>query len=295
MNLIRRVVLLAFGLALSGCGGGGGGGGAGSVVLTGVVRWLPSAGAPQPSATVQVDSTTVSTNAGDGSFQLTAPSGASSLLVVHQPPSGSAVSFRFDFPPAMLATTDVGDLWIGPAKVHLAGQTLSAADDSPIEGATIEFAGKRTTTGADGRFTLVDVAYDEASLATFTSINGRASRAGFVTRTFAPVTGAVGGVVTIDPLYLPPDTGGTPPASPFNLVGTISPAAQAPGTVVTLWRGGAPIRQITVGSDRQYGFWVTSGSYQVRFANPGNGLGADPVDVTINDPSQVVRRDVTLR
>lgn len=295
MNLFRFLVLLAMVAGLWGCGGGGGGGGGGSVVLTGVVRWLPTAGPPQPGATVQVDSSTVVTNAGDGSFQIAAPSGTSSLIVVHQPPSGSSVSFRFDFAPAALATTDVGDLWIGPAKVQVAGQTLSAADDSPIDGATIEFAGKRTTTGADGRFTLVDVAYDDASLATFTSINGRASRAGFVTRTFAATSGAVGGVVTIDPLYMPPDTGGTPPASPFNLVGTISPAAQAPGTVVTLWRGGAPIRQTMVGSDRQFGFWVTAGAYELRFANPGNGLGADPVSVTITDPALVVRRDVTLR
>jgi hypothetical protein len=295
MRLIPVLLALAVGGLLAGCGGGGIGGGAPNVTLTGVVRWLPTAGPPEPNATVQAGAATAATRAEDGSFQISVPSGTSSVLVVHQPPAGEAVSFRFDFPAATLNPTDVGDLWIGPAKVRVAGRTLSAADDSPVVGALIEFAGKRAVTGADGRFTLTDVAYDAGSLATFTSVVGRASRTGFITRTFSPVSGEAGGVVTLDTIFMPPDSGGQPPGTPFNLLGTVSPSAQAPGTVVTLTRAGAPVRRMTVGPDRQYGFWVTAGAHQLQFVNQAHGLGAGPIDVTITDPSRILRLDVTLR
>jgi hypothetical protein len=249
---------------------------------------------PVPPATVQIDPAATQT-ASDGSFSFDAPQGATSLLAVYQKtPSDTPISFRFDIP-ALNGTTDLGDLYIGPEKVLVQGRVLSAADSSPIAGAVISFAGRKTSSGADGRFSLQDVAYSSANNTGFLGIQGRVTATGFFAKNFAPTQGASGGVVTLDDIQLTPETGGTPPPPPYNIFGTVSPSAFAPGTVVKLFLGGNEVREYTVGSDGKYGFFVVAGTYVIKFNNPTNGKSAPDQNVTLNAANEVVQRDVTLQ
>lgn len=293
-NLLLLIVGVLFASLLASCGGGGGGGGQAFVSVTGTVLWLPTAAAPSPSALVQIGGNSVSTNAGDGSFVLSAPTGATSVVVLYQSSASAVYSFRFEFP-ALTENNDLGELVIGPEKVAVVGNVYSSADGSPVRGAKVTFGGRIGLTDSTGRFSLADVAYDSNNVAQFLALEGRASADGFFSRTFYPTTPAVSNVVTIDDVLLPSDSGTDPPALPANIEGFVSPSASAAGTVVTLLQAGVPVRRFTVGTSRYYGFWVVPGTYTLAFANPTNGLSAPDETVVLAATNQIVRRDVTLR
>lgn len=281
---------------LVGCGGGGGGGGGGStnnITIRGVVLWLKTGGPPAPAATVQAGSNSSLTSDVDGSFSVLAPVGTTSLAVIYQPTGGSAVTFRYDFPAASV-DVELGDLIIGPQKVTVTGQVKASSDSSPISGATVRFAGLQTTTGSDGKYVLDGVAYDPSADFAFSGLEGRVSATGYFATSFFATSTPLGSTVDIDPIFLSTDDGSTPPGTPYNIFGTISPANLAPGTVVELWLGSTKIRQMTV-SGQDYGFWVGIGNYTLKFTNPTNSKTSPDQLVDIATSSQVARKDATLQ
>lgn len=292
----HSVLLLAalLGIVLIGCGGGGGGGGTSGFTVTGRVIALPSGGAPNPSATVQVGQTSAQTSSVDGSFSIQVPTGSDSLLVLWTP-GGTTVSFRYTIPPPTGSSVDVGDLYVGIDKVTVEGRVLNANDQSALSGATVRFAGKDTATDANGRFSLTEVAYSSANPASFFDIVGSVTRPGFLSQSFRASTPATAGIVSIGDVLIVPEGGSEPPGSPYNITGLVQPSANAPGTIVTLLSAGTPIRRITVGTDSRYGFWVVAGTYTISYRNPNNGLGAPDETVALPSQDSIVTRDVTLR
>lgn len=274
---------------LIGCGGGGGA--ATGVQLTGLVLELRTGSGPTPSATVQAGNATVQT-AADGSFTVNAPSGTSFVLVTSPLAGGGTTTFRFDFAPAT-TDRDLGDLYVGPEKIRVTGRVLGSADSAPLSGATVSIGGKSALTNASGVFDISDVAFDSTSTFTFLNLTGLAGRAGFFTRSFNPTAGPSSGVATIDDIFLQPDTGDAPPDTPFVITGTVSPSAEAPDSIVELFEGTTLVRRFTVGSNRQYGFWVPPGTYTLR-ARKGS-LNSGDISIVLTSPAQIIRRDVTLQ
>lgn len=287
MKLLGALLLAVL---VAGCGGGGGGA---AFRITGRVVWLPTASAPSPPATVQIGSATTNTSAADGTFTLGISNGTEAI-VTYVPPGGSAVAFTFELPP-LSPTTELGDLWIGPSKVHVRGRVLSATDNAAIADARVQFAGKRATSDSTGAFMLQNVAYSAADLGVFFGIEGRIERSGFFTRVFFANNDAIGDFVDLGDILLSPVSEVEPPPPPSNVLGLVSPLAQAPGTEATLFAGQVAVRRFTVGSNGFYYFWVPPGSYTIRFHNPSNGLSAPDESVDLASSTDVVRRDVTLR
>lgn len=284
--LVAGLLLLAIG-----CGGGGGGGGngGGTVVVTGRVVQVKTGGPPDPAASCQVGSVSALTDA-TGTFRLTVPSGATQVTIDSRSDSGT---WTYTFAPATSATTDVGDLYIGPSRVAVTGVVKSAVDDTPIAGATVAFAGRSGTTNAAGRFNLAEVAYYAPDLNGFWGIEGTVRASGYFVSTFtAEPSVATDALVTLDDLLLIPTSDTTPPDVPYNVWGRVSPSAQAAGTVVTVFEGGSSVRSFTVGTNGLYWFWLTPGSYTLRYEK--GSLGAPEQSVLLERPNQVVRRDVTL-
>jgi len=299
------IVLLCFlGAAiLVGCGGGGGGsvtsGGGGTTsgnlaTAIGRVVWVETGASPLPSATIQIDSASAQT-ATDGSFVLQAPVGATSLLVVYQQtPSVEPVSFRYDIP-ALSGTTDVGDLFIGPQKVVVTGRAVDSETQSPIAGAQVHFAGRKSVTGQDGTFSLLDVAYSASNPVPFFAIEGRITATGYLPKLFQASTEAANSQVSIGDVQISPLAGEDPPPLPATIYGTISPSSLAPGTIVKLMENGNLVRQFLVGTDGQYGFFVVAGNYVLSFENPTNGASAPDMPVELLTPSEPIRIDVTIQ
>lgn len=286
--------------AAFGCGGGGGGttGGTtgGGFTVVGRVIWASTGAAPNPPATVQVGTASASTDPGDGSFLLEVAAGSSTAVVVYRASQGSdPISFTFSFQPIAEGVLDIGDLWIGPSRVTVVGRVLSTADNGPIAGATVRFAGRSGQTDAAGTYTLEEVAYDPNNLAAFLGIQGTVTSPGFNAQTFFPDSGAMDGVVTIPDVLMSPVSDPNPPPTPYNIWGLISPQPAASGTIVTLLRDGVPVRQFNVGTDQRYAFWITQGTYTLRFQNPGLGLSAPDVTVTLSQNDEVIRKDATLQ
>ncbi|RYG86692.1 hypothetical protein EON77_03350, partial [bacterium] len=154
-------------------------------------------------------------------------------------------------------TVDAGDLYVGPSKVTVSGTLRSGANGAAISGGTVTFAGRRTTTNASGRFTLTDVAYAPSAPSAFLGLVGAARATGFLLGEFT-TQGAVptNGVLELGDVSLSPESDPTPPGLPFNVLGTVSPFADASGTVVSLSQNGTEVRRTSVANDATYGFWV---------------------------------------
>jgi hypothetical protein len=282
-------------LLIAGCGGGGGGGTSGptNITLTGLVETINNFGAPATPATIQQGTLTTVT-AVDGSFSLSVPSGTNSILVIYTPPGGTALTFRFDFD-AATADRDLGTLVVGPEKITAAGRVLNQLDSAPISGARVLFGGISGLTGADGRFTITDVAYDSTRPGNFFGVEGRAGKTGFFIRLFNAANGPASGTANLGDITLLPDSGNAAPGTPYNIEGTVGPAGDAPGTIITLLSGSTPIRQFTVGVDRRFGFWVAPGTYTIRGTKPGSSLIVPDTSVVLTSPVSTVRQDVSLQ
>lgn len=285
---IRLFALVVAALVILACGGGGGGGGGGqTATISGRVLSVVTGGATSPRSTVTVGSTTITTQT-DGSFEIVAPQGTSSLLVDTLSAWGT---FTFTFPGAS-GTVDVGDLFVGPQKVTLKGKVISSATDLPIEGAAVSFAGRHGETGADGKFSLANVAYNSASQTVFWGIAGDVKALNFFATQFsAQPHVSVLGVVTVDDIRMTPADDINPPPTPFNIWGRVSPTASGPGSIATLKESGVPVRIYNVGSDSFYRFWVPPGSYTIEVVN---GALTGSATATLTTTNEKIRRDVTL-
>lgn len=277
-------------VAACGGGGGGGGGGPANVLVTGRVIDLRTFGPPTPAASVQIGSVAALTDA-NGVFQLSVPAGATSVVIDSRGASGV---WTYSFAAATQPTNDVGDLYVAPQKTTVTGRALSAADESPVVGAQVEFGGRRATTSASGAFTLADVAYVAADFAGFWQIEGAVRSTGFFTGLFRAEPSIANGenVVVLDDILLIPVSDTTPPDTPYNVWGRVSPGASAPGTQVTVKQGGTSIRRFTVGANGLYWFWLAPGAYTLSYTN--GSLTAADQSVNLERSDQVVRRDVTL-
>lgn len=259
-------------------------------MILGRVLQVATGGPPNPRASVQKGGTSVLTSASDGSFQITVPKGATSLLV--DPLNGSG-TWTFVFP-SVTGTVDIGDLWIGPERVRLQGRVLNSTNNLPVQGATVSFAGRIGATDAAGTFDLVDVAYSSATQTAFWGITGSVRATGFFKTDFsAQPNTAVGGVVTVNDILITPTSNTVPPGPPYNVWGRVSPSASAPGTVVTAKLSGTPVRIFNVGSDGTYKLWLGPGTYVISYAN--GSLTAPDETVTLTQPNQVIQRDVVLQ
>ncbi len=290
MRFVLWILAAAFIALCAACGGGGSGGGSGTVLLTGRVLSVVTDGPANPAAGVQAGSVSTTTSPADGSFELNASTGATTVLV--DPKIQSWSVFSFTFPPAT-DTTDVGDLWIGPEKVTVNGRVLNSTNSQPVAGATVSFGGHSATTDSTGIYSIPNVAYSSQNPSGFLGITGLARATGFFAASFNPTTAASAGVVTIDDVLLVPSTDTTPPPGPYNIWGRVSPSSLAQGTTVTLLQNGNPVRVYTVGSDDRYFFWAPAGDYTISYQN---GLHTAPnQNVTLTQQNQVIEKDVTLQ
>lgn len=290
--MVKRLLLIVLAVfLLAGCGGGGGGTGGGggptTVTIFGRVIWIVNGGSPSPAATVRIGTASTTTNAADGGFTLDVPSGATSLTV-STTVGGVPIIRTFAFP-AAAASTDVGDLFIGPEEVSVTGRAVSSASGSGIAGAKVTLGGRSATAGADGRFTISGVAYSSTSLAVFLGLQGVASATSYFNGFFAPPASAVGGVVAVGDVPLVPTGGITPPPLPANLSVTVAPSGS--GSVVEVLSGAVVIRTQTADSAGKASFWLPVGTYTVRAAKAAQS-GSSPVTIiTTNSQTSI---NVTL-
>lgn len=274
-------------VVIFGCGGGGGGGIGSNATIVGRVLDVRTGGPVSPAVSVQAGGQSVQTQA-DGSFQLAAPTGTTSISV----DGGGFSTFVFNIPAAS-GTTDVGDLWVGPQKVTVTGRVLDSTDGSAVVGAVVRFAGHRATTNSVGTYILPNVAYSSTSLAAFWGIVGKVTATDYFDVSFtASGKSASGGTVTLDDIRITPSDGTTPPPFPFTIWGTITPSGDAQGTIVTLKEGGTAVRVYNVGADGAYYFWVVPGTYTIE-ARKG-ALAADD-SATLTQTNQVIRRNLDLQ
>ena len=283
-------ILFAFVLLmLFGCGGGGGGNGSSNATVTGRVIQVETGAAPNPTASVQMGTNSVFTDASDGSFQLTAPTGSTTITVDTRSPSGVWV---FTVPP-VTGVTEVGDLWVGPDRVTLTGTVRNSADSSPLANATVTFGGRTGLTDANGVFTLPEVAYSSVNQAAFWGIPGSARATGFFRSDFSAAPNLpVAGVVSVGDIFLVPTSDPNPPGVPFNIWGQVTAPGGPIGAIVRLKENGSDVRVFNVGADGRYFFFVTPGDYVIS-ASKGASTAAD-VPVTLTQPTEVLRRDITI-
>ncbi|MBX3096842.1 MAG: hypothetical protein KF812_08270 [Fimbriimonadaceae bacterium] len=280
-------------LLILGCGGGGGSsttGGGQNVTITGRVVWIVDGGPPSPSATVRAGSNSVATEASDGFFSVVAPSGIGLVTVTYTPAGGSAVVFNFTFDPAT-SNKDLGDLYIGPETVSVTGVIRDSTTSSPVAGAVVSLGGKRTSSAADGRFTLTQVAYSSNGQAVFFGLQGTVERSGYFNGFFSPGSAPVGGVVDVGTISLTPEGGSEPPPLPFNISGQVLPSGSGAFAAVELRSGPNVIRTGTATATGTFTFWAPTGSYTV-VATKGALTGS--ANVTVAQVNQVSTVNVTI-
>lgn len=293
MKALKITLGVALALALAiGCGGGGGGGGGnggglGSVV--GRILDVRTGAAPNPQATVQTSAANGLTDSADGSFTVASSTGTTQVTVI----GGVGIPvFTFETAPVN-GTTDIGDLWVGPETVTVRGKVLDSTTSDPVIGATVSFAGRTATTNTNGVFQLQNVAYASSTQVAFWGIAGSAKATGYFLNEFsAAPNAAIGGVVDVNDILLTPVSNPDPPGVPYNIWGKISPAADAPGTVVTLKQGGSTVRIFNVPADGVYLFWVPPGTYKISYQK--GPKTAPDATATLDKPNSVVRKDATL-
>lgn len=278
-----------------GCGGGGGSGsgsgtgGGNPVTIVGRVIDVATGAPPATKPSIQSSTQTVQA-AADGSFSVSAPSGATQILVDSLTADGT---FTYTFPPAS-GTVDLGDLWIGPQKITLTGRIVDSTNGVPVSGAVVTFAGRQVSTAANGTFSIPQVAYSSASQAAFLGIVGSVNSSSYFLLNFTAAGSSVaGGVLSIGDLLITPSNDPNPPGTPYSITGVVKPLGTSAGTVVTLKQGGTAVRIFNVGSDGRYYFWVDPGTYTVSYAK--QALTAPTQTVTVHNLGETdTVPDVTL-
>ena len=286
------ILLVALLSLLIGCGGGGGGGGTTggtTQVLTGRVINVVTTGPVSPAPGINVvtgQSTTASTS--DGFFLLDVPVTTSAVNVV----AAGFGTWTFGFPPSS-SDLDLGDLWVGPEKVTVAGTVRDSASNLPIANAQVAFAGRSGVTDASGNFSLAEVAYASGNLTGFWGIEGRLQADGFFASGFtANGISATAGVVQLGNITLVNSGSNTPPTSPYNVYGIVKKAGVAVSGQVAVLKGGSLYRQVSAGTDGRYYVWLPVGTYVLR-ATSGSSTGAN-VNANLTQSNQVINQDLTV-
>jgi len=262
-----------------GCGGGGGGG---TATAVGRILNVQTGQPPNPTCAVSLGGgTAVQTSSVDGSFSASGPAGSTTLTV-----DTTIYGVKTFTIPAANGTDAVGDFWIGPQETTLAGQVLNGADNSPVSGATVSFAGRTGTTDTNGNFSLANVAYSDTDQSVFWGIVGTIRATGFITASFSasPNTDN-GGTTNVGTILITSTTDSNPPGDPYNIYGTVLVSGGPSGTIVTLKESGTPVRIVNVGSDGNYYFWIGPGVYTVSYQK--GSLTAPDENVTLTQPNQV--------
>ncbi|MCW5937327.1 MAG: hypothetical protein KIT11_08480 [Fimbriimonadaceae bacterium] len=286
--------MLLLALALVGCGGGGGNGGGGggqTVTLFGRVVWIETGAPPNPTATVRAGTASTATDPIDGYFEVSAPRGVSSVSVTYTPPGGSAIVRTFNFPPAT-ATTDLGDLYVGPTTVTVRGVVVNASTNAAVAGATVTIGGQRGTSDSSGAFSVPGVAYSANGLAVFLGLEGRVTANGFFARSFSPPSGPSGNIVQVGSVALTPQGSGTPPPPPHNVQGRVLPANEGGQAVVRALVGSSVVRTARADANGNFSLWLPVGSYTIR-ATKGTKTGETTLQVASTNVVKTV--DVTLQ
>lgn len=290
--VISLLAIFAVGL-ISGCGGGGGGGPIGQqFTISGNVLWIETGGPTSPPSSVRVGDNSVTTDSFDGFFEISASAGTTQITVTYAA-GGSAqpIVRTFTFP-AISGDLDLGDIYIGPEVVTIAGTVIDAGNNMPLSDAVVTIAGRTGTSGADGRFAVTGVAYSSNSQAVFFGLQGRVTRTGYFDRLFSPTTTPVGGIVEVGTIAMSPDTGNEPPPLPFNISGNVLPAQQGAGATVELLSGADVIRVYIADASGRFQFWAPAGAYTVR-ATQGAMTGT--ANVSLTSPSEQKTVNVTLQ
>lgn len=290
--LIRALLLSVVAAALVACGGGGGGGGGGTTILTGTIVNVETGGAPNPQASVQSGGATVLSDASDGSFSLTVPAGTTSIAVVTNSADGT---WTFTIPATVAgASQDVGDLWVGPNKVTIAGTVTDSSNGNPIAGAKVSFGGSSALSSSSGAFSVFPVAYPNSNFAAFWGIVGTVSASNYFSNSFsASPNTSVGGVVSVGSVLMTPLSSTTPPPGPYNIWGVLTPTVDGAGATVTLKQGGTTVRITAADGTGTYHIWVAPGTYTLHFQNGSHTVTPDPT-VTVTTTSDVERVDAVL-
>lgn len=280
-------------LLLAGCGGGGGGGSTGGgsgIPVSGRVLWIENGGATVPQSSVRATggTTSVLTDAADGSFTLTVPVNTNSLTVTYSS-GGTPIVRTFTVAP-ITSERDLGDLYIGPSTVSVTGRIIDSQTGAGVSGALVKLGGVQATTSAGGTFTLSGVAYS-SSLAVFLGLQGEVSRAGYFTQFFSPPGAAVGGVVNVGDIALTPEGSGNPPPLPYNISGSATPVAKGAGATAELLSGGAVIRTNVADANGKFTFWAPVGTYGVRVTK-GSEIASGTA--TVAATNQVVNVNVVF-
>lgn len=279
-------------LLLTSCGGGGGGPISQQFTISGNVLWIETGGPTSPASSVRVGDTSVTTDTFDGFFEIGAPAGTTQITVTYAAGGTAQPIVRTFTFPAITSDLDLGDLYIGPEVVTIAGTVVDAGTNAPLADALVRIAGRSGTSGADGRFAVEGVAYSSSSQAVFFGLQGRVSRAGYFDRLFSPTSTPVGGVVEVGTIALSPDTGNEPPPLPFNISGNVLPAQQGAGATVELISGSEVIRVFIADSTGRFQFWAPAGAYTVR-ATQGAMTGT--ANVSLATPSEQKTVNVTIQ
>lgn len=289
LRLLTKACLLLLAATFLGCGGGGGS--PATATFVGRVLSVVTGGPTNPQSTVQSGSTGVLTNASDGSFQVPAKAGATSLTIDSHSASTGVWQFTVA---AASGVTDVGDLWIGPEKVTVRGTLRDSTNSNPISGASVLFAGRSALSDASGVFTLSNVAYSSATQTAFWGIVGTIRAGGYFTTEFStqPFT-ASGGIVDVGDIFVSPTSDPNPPGPPYNIWGSVTAAGGSQGAIIRLKQGGNDVRVYNVGADGRYFFFVSPGSYTITASK--SALTAPDQDVTLTQANEVVRRDFHLQ
>jgi hypothetical protein len=293
----------AFAVLTPGCGGGGGGGNDGGSnngapsVVTGKVLDSRNGDAPVGGARVVIEgadpvtTTTVDQASADnqtGSFVIRgARVGANTAIIT--PPGGEPQTVGFD-PPVGPGTNAPLELIINIGQ--LGGRLLDPAGQ-PVANAlvTITATGDQAQTGADGRFRIDNIPTGSVEIIAVGSItvNGTAV-VGVVQRT----VNVGNGLTDAGDLTLTQDDRPTP-GLPRTIAGKVTTADVANGgggSLVTLFRDGVQVEQVTTDSQGNYFFYVPVGNYTVRVSKNGYRDADQPVNVT--DPNATATVDVTL-
>lgn len=275
-------------LAVSSCGGGGV---TALATFVGRVLQVETGGPPNPQASVQVGSNSSLTSASDGSFQLSVPTGTTTLIVDSLTSTSGVWTFTV---PAASGVTDVGDLWIGPERVKVRGTVRDSTTLNPVAGASVEFAGRAATTNASGVFELIDVAYASSTQTAFWGILGSIRHSSYFKADFSTQPNlAQAGVVEVGDLFLTPLSDPNPPGPPYNIWGVVTAPGGAQGAIVRLKLNSNDIRVYNVGADGKYFFFVVPGDYVVSASK--DALTAPDQSATLTQPNEVIRRDFNLQ
>ena len=288
-NVALMLCLLPL-VSTAGCGGGGGGGGGGSATVTGRVLLVSTAQPPDPVATVTIGGRSTTT-ALDGTFLLQNVSASATTATV-----AAAGQQTLTQPLPALASgsaTDIGEVYLSEDGYtsSVSGRVARADTLAAIAGADIRIDGRRTTSAADGSFSMSSL---PVGLGRGGAQIGVVHATDFDDKALVLDFELDNGANPIGDVLMAPKVGGIPggPATVSGKVTLQGQSSASGATVAIVDAGGTEVGIVVTAADGAYGFWVGKGSYTLRFTATGFQLKNVPVTVTRNDVPQTM--NVTL-